>query len=194
MASLEKEAVKRLILDLVESDREFRYALMGVLGYREILDRITRLEERQQRLEERMARLEEEMRETRRVLAAIAHRFGVISEEGLREALKYVVQEVLGAGTVERRVLRDDEGIVYGHPSVVEVDVVVRDREHVLVEVKSRVSRADVAEAHRIAVLYERLTGVKPRVLVIGGFVDPQALELAPRLGVEVRSHVPRGP
>ena len=135
MSSLEREAVKRLILDLVESDREFRYALMGVLGYREILDRITRLEERQQRveerlagLEERMLRVEEEMRETRRVLTVIAHRFGVISEEGLREALKYVVQEVLGAGTVERRILRDDEGLVYGHPSIVEIDVLVRDR------------------------------------------------------------------
>ncbi len=214
---------------MVEEDREFRYALMGLLGYREILERISRieemnaklqeriarleerqqkleerqyrLEERQQRLEERqlrleermarleerMLRLEEEMRETRRVLAVIAHRFGVLSEEGLREALKYVVEEVLGAATVERKVLRDDEGIVYGHPAIVEIDVVVRDGEHVIVEVKSRVFRADVAEAHRIALLYERQTGVRPRALIIGGFVDEQALELASRLGVDVR-------
>ncbi len=37
--------------------------------------------------------------------------------------------------------MRDDDGLVYGHPSDVEVDVVVRNDTHILVEVKSRVSR-----------------------------------------------------
>ena len=38
------------ILKAIEEDREFRYTLMGLLGFREILDRITKLEERQQSL------------------------------------------------------------------------------------------------------------------------------------------------
>ncbi len=213
---------KERLLKALESDREFRYALMGLLGYREVLERTARLEERmmkleerfadledrflkleervakleerfaelaerQQKLDERMARLESEMIETRRVVTVIAHRFGVLSEAGLREALKYVVQEVLGAATVERKVFRDDEGIVYGHSTNVEIDVVVRDREHILVEVKSRVSRGDLAELYRIGQVYEKKYGVKPRLLMIGGFIDPEAYTTAHKLKIDLK-------
>ena len=185
--------LKREILELIERDREFRYALMGLLGFKELLDRFTRLEERQQRLEERQQRLEErfvlveeELRETRRVVTVIAHRFGVISEEGFRQALKHVIEGILGVGVVERKSLKDETGLVYGHPAVVEVDVVIRDKSHVLVEIKSRVSRGDVAELYRIGKLYEEQTGVKPRLLIVGGFVDSDARITASELGVEI--------
>ncbi len=225
LTSREKEKLLRAL----EEDREFRYALMGLLGYKEILERITRLEERfarleerfakleerqqrleekfaelearQQKLEERFARLEErfakleerqqrleeEMIKTRRVLMIIAHRFGILSEAGLREALKYVVQEVLGVAAVERRTVKDDGGIVYGHPAVVEIDVVVRDGEHILVEIKSRVSRSDVAELYRVGIVYEKIYGVRPKLLIIGGFIDSDAISTASRLNVELR-------
>jgi len=167
---------------------------MGLLGFREILDRVTKLEERfakleerQQRLEERFAKLEERVvkleeryqelaeRNARveerleRTVIVIAHRFGILSEAGFREAMKYVVEDVLGVAKVEKWVYRDEEGIVYGYPATVEVGVVVRDREHVLIEVKSRVSRSDIAELYRIGKLYEKVRGVKPRLLIIGG-------------------------
>ncbi|WP_168371193.1 DUF3782 domain-containing protein [Pyrodictium occultum] len=130
--------------------REPRYALMGLLGYKEILDKITRLEKRlaelyemRQKLEERLARLEErflelgerqeglerEMAETRSVPAAIAHRPGVISEESFGEAMRHVMEglparrECPGGGL-------DSEGLVYGRLAVVEAEVVVRDGAH----------------------------------------------------------------
>jgi hypothetical protein len=192
----------------LKKDEEFRYAVAGILGYSEILERITsieerivnleerfarleerfaRLEERFLELEERVARLEEEMISFRRLIVVIAHRFGVISEESFREGMKYVVEEVLGAAKVSKLLLRDERGFVYGHPSTVDVDVLVRDGEHVIVEVKSRVSKGDVAEISRIGSLYEEKEGVKPRLLIVGGFVDKGAAELAKELGVEIR-------
>ena len=126
------------------------------------------------------------MRETRRVVLVIAHRFGVLTEEAFREAMRFVVEEVFGVAKVEKWVYRDEDGFVYGYPSVVEVDVLVRDGEHVLLEIKSRVSKADVSEAYRIGKLYERVEGRKPRVALLGGFIDPEARRLAKRLGVEV--------
>ena len=248
---------KEKILKALEEDREFRYALMGLLGFKEILERITRIEEiiarieerqqrleerqqkleerqqkleerfakleerfaelkkrqlmleerfarleerqqkleermarieeRQLKLEERMARLEEEMNETRRVLTVIAHRFGVLSESAFREAMKYVVEEKLGAGRVSKMSLRDEEGLVYGYPSIIDIDVVVKDDKHILVEVKSRVSRGDVYEIYRIGKLYEKIKGVKPVLVIVGGFIDPKAYEAAAKLGVEVK-------
>ena len=234
---------KEEFLRLLDEDREFRYAVMGRLGFTELLERFARLEERQaaleerqaaleerqqrleelfagleerfarleerqqrleehfarleerqqrleerqQRLEERVARVEEELRENRRVLAVISHRFGILTEVGFREAMKYVVEEVLGAAKVEKWSYRDEEGFVYGVPSDVEVDLVVRDEAHILMEVKSRVSAGDVSELYRIGELYRRVTGVKPRLLILGGFIDFKARGVAERLGVEVR-------
>jgi len=154
--------------------------------FAELEERQQRLEERFLKLEERVTRLEEEMRETRRVVLTIAHRFGVLSEEAFREAMRYVVEDVFGVATVEKWVYRDEEGLVYGYPAVVEVDVLVRDSEHVLLEVKSRVSKADVSELHRIGKLYEKVEGKKPRLVILGGFIDEEAKRLAKRLGVEI--------
>ncbi len=213
---------KERFLRALEEDRVFRHAVMGLLGFKELLEhfarleeRFARLEERQQRLEERFAgieerqqrieehfarleerfarleerqqRIEEEMRETRRVLLVVSHRFGVLSEAGFREGMRFVVEEVLGAGRVEKWVYRDEEGVVYGYPSIIEVDVVVRDREHVIVEVKSRVSKGNIAELYRIGKLYEEVEGVKPKLVIIGGFIDHKAYEAAAKLGVEVK-------
>ncbi len=48
---------KRKILETLEKDVEFRYALMGLLGYRELLDRFSRLEEDQRKLWENQNKL-----------------------------------------------------------------------------------------------------------------------------------------
>lgn len=189
VAGFDKEAFLRAL----EEDREFRYAVMGLVGFREVLERLTKLEERFAKLEERIVkleerqqRLEEELRETRRVVIAIAHRFGVLSENAFRHAMRYVVEEVFGVARVEKWVYRDGEGFVYGYPSIIEVDLIVRDGEHILVEVKSRVSRADIAELYRIGELYERIEGIKPRLAIVGRLVDPEAREAATRLGIEI--------
>jgi hypothetical protein len=240
--SLSNEEKKRL-LKALEEDVEFRYAVMGLLGYREVLERITkieerltkieerqqvleerfakleerfaelekrfaeleerqlelekrfarieerqqRLEERQQRIEERITRVLEELRDLRRVVVVIAHRFGVLSEYAFREAMKYVIEESLGVGRVYKKSLRDDEGLVYGYPSIIDIDVVIRDEKHILVEVKSRVSRSDVRELYLIGRLYEKLEGVKPELVIIGGFIDREAYEAAAKLGVIIK-------
>lgn len=64
-------AEKERFLRALEEDREFRHAVMGLLGFREVLERITRLEDRFARLEEEFLelrkaqqRLEERVAET----------------------------------------------------------------------------------------------------------------------------------
>jgi hypothetical protein len=74
---------------------------------------------------------------------------------------------VVGGGRVERWVYHDREGVVYGYPSVIEADIVVRDDGHYLVEVKASASRGDVVELKRIGDLYERVTDVKPKLILV---------------------------
>ncbi len=167
-------------------------------------ERIAKLEEHMVKLQEQVVKLwekveehsrvirrfEERFSELQRLTYAVAHRFGVISEAAFREALKDVIEEIFGVGSVSKLTLRDEEGIVYGYPSEVDIDVVVRDKQHVIIEVKSRVDPGDVRIAALKARLYEKVYGVKPRVLIVAGLVHPKAYEAAARLGVEIKPAV----
>ncbi|ADN49796.1 PD-(D/E)XK nuclease family protein [Vulcanisaeta distributa] len=125
-----------------------------------------------------------------RRLDALGARWGVISEEAFREGMKGVIERILGTAKVEKWTYNDTNGEVYGHPAIVDVDLVIRDNVHVLVEVKSSISRGDVAEFWRVGRLYERVNGVKPRLVMISPYVDDKAMELARELGIEVYTNV----
>ena len=141
------------------------------------------------RLEERVTRLERRMDEFEVLLKTVAHRFGVLSEEAFREAMKGILEEYFGA-TAEHWTTYDEEGYVYGHPSEVEVDVVIKDGVHILVEVKSRVDTGDVLELSRIGELYQRKTGYRPQLVIVGGFVSEKARKKAGPLGIRIYSYL----
>ncbi len=241
----ESTALKNKILKLLEEDREFRYAMMGLLGFKEVLDRITKLEERQQKLEERFARLEErqqvleerlakieerqqrleekfaqleemfakleervirleermeklEERVTRveeslerlsRAVVTIGNRFGILAESVFREALTGILRKYFGADA-RRWSCMDEDGIVYGYRSLIEVDVVVKDDAHILVEVKSRADPSDVIELVRIGELYKKVTGVKPKLAIVAGYVRKKTYEVAVKHGVEIYTYL----
>ncbi|AEM39058.1 protein of unknown function DUF1626 [Pyrolobus fumarii 1A] len=230
--AINRDVLKRAILELLRSDWEFRRAVAAELGLLEILERLERLEERMAEhsratlaLQEQVAKLQEQVRmlqeqvfklqeqvvklqeqmaehskaiirlesrivELQRLVNIVAHRFGLVTEAGLKETMKTVIEEILGVGSVSKLTLRDEEGIVYGYPCEVDMDVVVRDTRHVIVEVKSRVDPGDVRIAALKAKLYEKFYRVKPRVLIVGGFISPKAYEAAAKLGVEIKPAV----
>ncbi len=137
-------------------------------------------------LSKRAEALERAYLDLSRRLDALGARWGVISEEAFREGMRGVLEKVLGVAKVGRWVYYDSSGAIYGKPSVIEVDVVVKDGEHVLVEVKSSISRGDIYEFWRIAELYRKVTGAAPRLVVVSPYVDSKARELAESLGIEV--------
>jgi hypothetical protein len=132
--------IKEEFLSLLERDKEFRYAVAGLLGLEEILRRLDGHEERMARIEEELARLREDMiagfkrhdeeiarlREdmsrgfmlVERHISALGARWGLMAEEAFREGVRGLVEGELGF-RVERWVKFDGEGFVYGYPSQV---------------------------------------------------------------------------
>jgi len=181
-------------------------------------ERVTRLEERVARLEERLEEhskairsLQEEVaRHSRTIerlgdavsrlasavsdltarITAVGYRYGVFTEAAFRDAVRFLVEDLLREYRVERWEYYDGEGMVYGHPSMVEADVLIRDREHILVEYKASADRGDVAELYRLGILYEKATGVRPRLLLVSPAIRRRAAELARRLSVELRGNI----
>ncbi|MFP3242059.1 PD-(D/E)XK nuclease family protein [Caldisphaera sp.] len=119
-----------------------------------------------------------------RRLDALGARWGIVSEQAFRNGMKGVVEKILGAGKVEKWVYRDDSGEVYGYPSVIEVDMLIKDGEHILIEIKSSISRGDVIEFWRKAKFYEKITNIKPKLIIISPYVDDRALEDINRFGI----------
>jgi len=121
-----------------------------------------------------------------RRLMALGARWGIESEGAFRNAMRGVVEELLGVAKVEKWRCYDERGEVLGYPSWIEVDVTIKDQIHVLLEVKSSASGAEVSKLWRIGKLYERVVGVRPRLVLVTPFIDESGLEAAEKLGVEV--------
>jgi len=169
------KAIRSLQEQVAENTRAIRSLQEQVAEHGKILERHS----------EAIRSLQEEMRDFGRILSAIGARWGVLAEEAFRRGMVGIVEKHFG-GRVQKWSCYDEEGEVYGHPSVVEADLLVTDREHVLVEIKSSASKADVYELWYIGRLYEKKTGIKPRLVVVSPFVDERAKEAARRLGVEI--------
>ena len=125
-----------------------------------------------------------------RHISAIGARWGIMSEEAFREGLKGLLEKEFKL-KVEKWVGFDGDGLVYGYPSQVEVDVAIHNKKIVLVEVKSHIRASDVYIFKRKAKLYMKLTGKKPdKLLIITPYTENKALEAAEKLGVEVYTKI----
>jgi len=196
-----ENAVEELTKAVKEQSRAIEELAKIVKSHEERLagveERLARLENAVMELtkavrshEDRLARVEDAIKAFDRRLMALGARWGVESEEAFRNAMRGVVEGILGVATVGKWVYFDKDGVVYGYPSQVDVDVAIKDSTHILVEVKSSVSRGDVSEFSRVGRLYEMVTGIKPRLVMVTPFIDDRGLEAARTLGIEVYTSV----
>ena len=119
---------------------------------------------------------------------AIGLRYGIGTEETFRESIRYLVEDLLKEYKVTKWTYRDKEGFVYNKEAIVEVDVLVRDKKHILIEYKASASKGDIIELYRIGVLYERVVGVKPELLMVTTFIRDSVRKLAEDLGIVVKA------
>ena len=200
-----QEQVRSLQEQVVENTkaiRELREDMnRGFKRYDEELARLRAdMHEGFKRHDEELARLREDLNKLRadmlegfkllrRHIDALGARWGLMAEEAFREGVKGVVERYFG-GKVERWSYRDEEGVVFGYPAVVEADIVISDGEHILMEIKSSVSRADVFELWKIGRLYERVKGVRPKLAIVSPFVREEAKRTAEELGIELYTDI----
>jgi len=168
-------------------------------------ERVNSIEERMatkedlKRLEEKMATkeelravetsLREEMRKLWLALNALGARWGVFSEDAFRNGVRELLKD---AGyTVDRWVYYDDKGYVYGYPSEVELDIVIKDGRTLAVEITSALKRGDLQQIRRKVELFSTVTGRRiDAVYVITPFIhdkNPDAVAaVASSMGINV--------
>ncbi|MFP3311496.1 MAG: PD-(D/E)XK nuclease family protein [Caldivirga sp.] len=135
------------------------------------------------------ASLREEMRKLWLALNALGARWGVFSEDAFRSGVRELLKD---AGyTVDRWVYYDDKGYVYGYPSEVELDIIIKDGRTLAVEITSALKRGDLQQIRRKVELFSTVTGRRiDAVYVITPFIhdkNPDAVAaVASSMGINV--------
>jgi len=143
--------------------------------------RMDQFEEHLKKLDTRMDQFEEHLKKLERAVnslslrvTSLGARWGYDNENAVRNAIKGLLEEDFGV-RVEKWEYFDEEGFVYWRPSTVEVDVVVKDAKHILIEIKSHVTKNDVAIFLKKSELYRRVTGVEPELMIVTPYIEPAA-------------------
>jgi hypothetical protein len=192
------EAQKRTehqVGELAEAQKrtENEFTLFRRTDFEELKAIVRDLAKAQQELAEAQKRTENELTLFRRTFTAqiggLGARWGMQTEEAFRQGMRAILEEV--GFTTERFLDYDKDGEVFGVPEQVEVDVVIQNGKVFVLEIKSSLSRADVASFNRKAAYYARKSGrTVTRKLIVTPYVDPRAQEIAQRLGVEICTDV----
>jgi len=116
-------------------------------------------------------------------LTAMGARWGIDSEEAFRNGVRILLGDFFGI-QVSKWEVTDEEGVVFGDKSRIEIDVLIHDGIHVLIEIKSAINKSDVATLLRKAVLYKKTTNIEPKLMIITPFIEDNALEYANKKGI----------
>ena len=120
-----------------------------------------------------------------RTIGALGARWGLNTERAFRQAIKSILEELTDL-KVENYLGYDEKGEVFGHPDQIELDVVLKNGEVWVIEIKSSMSKADMYIFDRKVKFYEKKEGKKVnRKMVISPMIEEKAYEVARRLGIE---------
>ncbi len=126
-------------------------------------------------------------------IGALGARWGIKSEKTFRNAVKGLLEETFGV-KVEHYETTDLEGEVFdGFPGKrVEIDLIIRDGELIVAEIKSSVSPADVLLFERKVKFFEKKEGRKvTRKIIISPMIDDEAKNFCKSLEITFYTDVP---
>ncbi len=120
-----------------------------------------------------------------RGIGALGARWGMQSEKAFRNALAGILEQHFGVQVLNVNEY-DDEGVVFGRPDQVELDVIIKNGLLLICELKSSIDKAGMYIFERKARFYERRHQRQAnRLIVISPMIDARAQQVAERLGIE---------
>jgi len=123
-----------------------------------------------------------------RSIGGLGARWGMKSESTFRNALAGILEKHFGVEVLSSSEY-DDEGVVFGRPDQIELDIIVKNGMLLICELKSSIDKAGMYIFERKARFYEDRHGRKAnRLIVISPMIDPRAVPVAQRLGIQTFS------
>ena len=123
-----------------------------------------------------------------RSVGALGARWGMQSERSFRNALAGILEENFGVKVINVTEY-DEEGVVFGRPEQVELDVIIINGLLLICELKSSVDKSAMYTFERKVRFYESRHNRKcNRLIVISPMIDPMAQKVAEQLNIETYS------
>jgi hypothetical protein len=123
-------------------------------------------------------------------LMAMGARWGSQSEDAFRNGLAAILKEIPDIEVIHVDE-HDDEGIVFGYPEEIELDIIIKKGLLIIVEMKSATDKSDVYRFDKKVRFYEQKHGRKAnRKLIISPMVGKKANSVAQKLGIELYTYV----
>jgi len=122
-------------------------------------------------------------------LGALGTRWGLHSEASFRNGLAGILKDFSDVEVLNINEY-DHEGVVFGHPDQIELDIVVKNGQLIVCEIKSSMNKSDMYTFDRKVRFYEKIQGrTANRMIVISPMLDRYAQPVAKKLGIEVYSY-----
>ena len=103
-------------------------------------------------------------------LMSIGSRWGLINEEAVREGIRDLLRSV--GYSVEKWIWFDSTGYVYGHPSTIDLDIVIKDSLIIAIEITSSIKRGEPLYLKKKVELYEKVSGRKvSKIMMIAPYI-----------------------
>jgi len=174
--------LKEVVTELAEAQKELAEAQK-------------RTEDRVEELAEAQKRTEIELQQFSRVfevrMGAIGARWGKGSERAFRATLREILKDI--GYKVEHFDQRDEEGIVFGRPEQIELDVIIRNGKKWVLELKSSSSVHDLYFFKKKCEFYEKFTHQKIfKSIIMSPFFEQRERveELAKELDITLCSQI----
>lgn len=153
-------------------------------------------DEQEKKWEEQNRKWDETLKEIRSIktrqdqsIGALGARWGVASEASFRSALQSILQDSFGVQVLNINEF-DDQGMVFGRPDQVELDIIIQNSMLIICELKFSMSKGEMYIFERKVKFYEtRHQRTANRRMVISPMVDAKAREVAKALGIEIFSY-----
>ncbi len=122
-------------------------------------------------------------------IGALGSRWGLHSEASFRNALAGILEDNFNVEVINVNEF-DDEGIVFGEPDQVELDIIIKNGLLIICEIKSSMSKSDMYSFERKVRFYEKKHGKQAdKRIVISPMVHNLAKPVAKKLGIQVYSY-----
>ncbi len=151
-----------------------------------------RFEEVNRRFEEVDRRFEEQREEMKRGFEKLSHqisalgsRWGIGAENAFRKALKEILEEL--GYKVEKWRKTDEKCEFFFYQKTAEIDIVIKDRKKIAIEIKSSLSEADLENFEKCVRFYEKAEKEKlTEKMIITAYPRPGVMELASKFGIKI--------
>mgnify|MGYP001617618486 CR=1 FL=1 len=132
---------------------------------------------------------EQQHKETRRLgisLRTLGSRWGKEAEVTLRKTLQELLLKKIEAKEVSEWKIKDKEGKVGAPNSQIQVDLLIRNGDHFLAEIKSSADEAHVDRLYKIGELYTEKVGIVPKLLFVAVSMEEEGVNLCQKLGIQL--------